>query len=168
MSDLAKLTAAPNATELPGYILSPFRLADLGELESEFERQHVATATAAAKDLPGDVRQQVITAAVKTIADGLYAWGSPAFDRKCLSASALPAMLWVALKAKHPLMTKAEAAKLITPENQYDLQKAVLELAGFSFDTKKAPAPAPDPALTGASSADSSESAGSPGTTSAV
>jgi hypothetical protein len=136
MSDLAELTGAPRADVLPGYTLSMFGLSDFGEAQREFEIAHVAMAGKAAIDLPKQVGQTVIDRALNDVAEKKFAYGKPLFDRAAFDPAHLPALLHICLKTKHPNITRGQAKALLTRENEYDVQRSVLEQMGFDFEQK--------------------------------
>lgn len=140
-SELAKLTASPRTDVLPGYTLSPAALADFAQTEAELARAHIATAGAAAVELPDRIGKMIIEAATDDVAAGRFKFGRPAFDAHVVSTTLLPFLLFLTLKREHPATTRTQAEKLITPANEATVSRAVLELFGYNFDKPKAGAP---------------------------
>lgn len=128
MGDLAQLTAAPRTDIIPGYVLSPLTLLDIGELEQTFEARHLARGEAAGcgQTALDDVRR------------GLFSFTGPDFDAEALKAQSLPTIAWMELRKAHKGITP-EAAKdlLATCPDQYAVRTAVLDLAGYQKVKKK-------------------------------
>jgi hypothetical protein len=132
MSELEKLTAAGNTDALPGHTISPPGLADLAQAEAHFGRAHIADAAACAAGLDTDVRDVAIDKATARVARREFNYYGNSFK---LSAEHFPFLLWLSLRVENPKITQAQAAALITPENQPIVTKAVLDVWGF--DTGK-------------------------------
>ncbi len=138
MSELGELTAAGRADLLPGHTLSPWRLVTIAEAEEEMERRHIATCVAGAIALPQPAQRLVAEAATRDIRDGAFKYRAPGFDRVLLSPSFTSLRLWLSLRARHPGVTRAQAARLITADNEIAVYYATCEMAGWSFAEKKA------------------------------
>lgn len=161
MSDLSDLSAAGISDVIPGHILSPLRLQEYGIASKEFAKEFMAIAAASAENLGDIVRDRMISLALAIVAGGSYRYGSQAFDAACKDPTAIPLLLWLSLQIKHPQMSRAEAVAFITPENQPEIRKAVLECAGFEFNPKKAAGKTPEPPQsTGTKSTESSAATG--------
>jgi hypothetical protein len=139
MSEIAKLAASPRSDLLSGFTVSPYGLSEYGELESEFSSNYLSKVGTVAEQMAAPVAKTMIEGALERIARGYFNWGSAGFDACCLSSHHFPLMLHTSLKIKHPQLSRIDAAKLITPENEYALKRGLLELLGFKFDgaTKK-------------------------------
>jgi hypothetical protein len=135
MSDLEKLTAAGNTDALPGHTISPPGLREIGEAEAHFGRSHIADAAASAAGLDTDVRDVAIDKATARVARREFNYYGNTFKLCCLSAEHFPFLMWLSLRVEKPKITQAQAAALITPENQPIVTKAVLDVWGF--DTGK-------------------------------
>lgn len=137
MSELADLTAPPGADVLPGYTLSPFRLWQYAEAETEFARAHVALAGAAAVGMPSSIQEVTVRAALQDVAEGKFNYGADCFDRKALAQGSTPYLLWLCLRPKHPKITRPAAEALITPENEEAVYREVLLLMGYPLGRHK-------------------------------
>jgi hypothetical protein len=170
LSELAKLTAAPREDILPGYKLWPAGLLDYAVVEEHLARQHLTLAASASVGLPDDVASLLIHAATDDVAAGRFKYGRAAFDAHVNPKSMTPFLLHVLLRREHARITRDQAAALITPDNEADVRRGVLELFGYAFgpanqaQEKKAEAETG----TGPQSSPPAESAGSPGPTSAT
>lgn len=161
MAELSDLIPATRADVIEGYILAKFRLCDYGECEAEWKRRHLAVTGEAAKDLPPDIRDRLLSAALADIASGMFSWGRIGFDAQAYAAESLPFLVWMCLKIKQPQIKQDDAAALITEGNQAKVQRAVLEMMDYKFNPKKGKAPAgtTDQGGTGAQSSESSDEA---------
>ena len=74
---------------------------------------------------------------------GAFNYGRAGFDAMCFSSSALPFLLWVALRQATPAIKPAEAAALITRENEAEVSRAVLAAMGFDVLAVRAAAQPP-------------------------
>ncbi len=135
MSELEKLTAAGNTDALPGHTISPPGLKEIGEAEAHFGRCHIADAAASAIGLDTEVRDVAIDKATARVARREFNYYGPSFRLCCLSAEHFPFLLWLSLRIENAKITQAQAAALVTPENQPIVTKAVLDVWGF--DTGK-------------------------------
>jgi hypothetical protein len=131
MSELSKLTGAGNTTALPGYTLSPPGLRELGEAESEFARDYIASVAAGAKSADPEVRKELLAAATERVANSHFNYYGPGYRLCCLSARHLPFLLWLVARIESPKLTREQAKELITRDNEGDVSNAVLEALGF-------------------------------------
>lgn len=178
MSELAQLTGAASSTDdaLPGYALSPWSIAEIGEAEQEFEQAHVRSVAAGTATANPAVQAQMAETAQNCLAWGYFVYGAPGFWAKTATTYLLPFLLWLSLRKAQPQITRAAAATLITPENLAKLQLACRKCAGWKpappvpnsqgaagTPTTDAPPSAPLPSP-GATSTASSPAADSPQT----
>jgi hypothetical protein len=122
-----------NATALPGHILSSFRLKQLRMAEDFFAGRALQVAGAAGINQPAPVADRIMSAAMGSIAAGLYSYGSSGFKSQSVISTSLPFLLWVCLSVENPKITQDEAAALITDDNEATITRAVLEMLGYSF-----------------------------------
>lgn len=130
-----QIDAIDGADVLPGYMLSRLGPAELGELERHFKVQHLSEAVSAAHTTEA---AQVLTAtAMQNNARGVWRHGTPGFIYSALTPANLPKMLALALRRKHPAINEADAANLITAENEPLIHTAVLALCGVDVPAAK-------------------------------
>lgn len=134
MSDLAQLTgaSAPSTDDvLPGYILSTWSIAEIGEAEQEFEQNHIRQVSIGAATASPGVQAQMAEMAQNALAWGYFVYGAPGFWARTAAAYELPFLLWLSLRAKQPQITRQAAATLVTEANRRPLQEACRKCAGW-------------------------------------
>jgi hypothetical protein len=168
MADLAELTGAGRVDIFDGYHLSPPDLLDMGECEKQFEAKHIAFARVAAHNQHPDAAEKIINKARDEIAAGLFAFGTPHFDRQAIMTQFLPFWIYLELRRHHPDITQEKAGELLRNHADPALaQDVVLELAGYSRGKKKpTTTPAGESPPTGTPSPAPCESSDSPMATS--
>lgn len=140
MSDLQDLTAAGNTTAIPGKTISPPRLIEWAEAEVEAAHHYLRTITQAASELGDTIRHAMHSRAIDNLKNDPIVFGSPGFDAWALSASALPFLLWLSLRIRHPRLTRNQAAEYLAGPDGNTIAKALWDLWGYR-DAKKTPAP---------------------------
>ena len=141
MSDLQDLTAAGNSSVIPGSTLSPPRLIEWAEAESEAAEQYIRNISRAAMELPEPARAHLQSRAADNLLNSPPVFGSEAFDAWATSAGAVPFLLWLSLRISEPQVTRQEAAELLAGERGETIARAVWDLWGYRA-AKKSHAPA--------------------------
>lgn len=131
MTRLAELTAATRSDVLPGYILSRPAIREWGDAEEEAVAVYMRRVRQSVNGCPADVQLAVIIAGLEKVAAGNFSFGMPDLDAFLRSASALPFIVWLSLRAKHPQVTREMAGAMVTPDNEVDVSQVALELWGF-------------------------------------
>jgi len=137
---------------VPGATLSPPRLVEWAEAETEAARHYLRTVAQASAALPEVVRQAMYARAVDNLKDSPPVFGSPAFDAWAVSAGALPFLLWLSLRKGQPRTTRVQAAELLAGPEGESIAKAVWDLWGYRGEKKSPAPPSQTPASDGGAS----------------
>lgn len=163
---LADMVGSPRSDVVPGFLMSPFSVEAFAQAEFEFARKHLEIVGAAAEACSDRIAEMMLRVANNEVANKQFTYGSTGFRVCCFSQNNIPLLFWLTLQPRHPMLTREEARKLITPANEAAVTRATLELIGYSFapTPKKNPEtnPPPTPPLTGETSSPGSASGESP------
>jgi hypothetical protein len=131
LSTLADLTAAGRSDVLPGYVLSPPRLREWGDAETEAAASYIRAVRQSCLGLPAEVSVALMQQALDLVASGEFGMGMPKLDAYLRSATAAPFALWLCLRVKHPQVTRDAVDEVTASASEEDVARAVLELWGF-------------------------------------
>jgi hypothetical protein len=131
LSTLADLTAAGRSDVLPGYVLSPPRLREWGDAETEAAASYIRAVRQSCLGLPAEVSVALMQQALDLVASGEFGMGMPKLDAYLRSATAAPFALWLCLRVKHPQVTRDAVDEVTAATSEEDVARAVLELWGF-------------------------------------
>lgn len=138
MSESTELGAVPRNDVIEGHTLSPLKIPAYGELQRHFEAMLLKIAAQACHDQPDAIQRLCMGVAQDLIARGRLRYGTREFDMALQSIDALPFLLHLCLRARHPRITPAAAALMVKDDAaRPKIYEACLEMAGYS--TKKAP-----------------------------
>jgi hypothetical protein len=164
MSDLQHLTAAGNSSLIPGHTISPPRLIEWAEAETEAAENYLRTVVRASADLPSATRDSLHARAVDNLRNSPFAFGSAGFDAWALSAAAMPFLLWLSLRIRHPRVSRNSAAEFLRRSNSDDIIKAVWDAWGYDGRKNPPAPPSQDSPSNGGACSDNSRIMESPAT----
>lgn len=147
MSD--SISATPNSTAIPGFMIPVAAFADYWAVEEELERRHMASAGASAVGLPDGIATKIITAAVDNVASGRFKYDRPEFRGHVWTTGMVPFLLYVLIRNTTKDMTQDKAAALIKGDADGSIRKAVLTQFGYGwlFEAPKTTTPPPGNAV---------------------
>jgi hypothetical protein len=117
---------------IAGKIVSAPGVMELGQLEDHFAASYLRTIAKGLSDAPEFVQQHVLASAAQDVRDGLFAYGSPLFDRWAIKLSTAPFILWLLLRIEHPQTTLEEAAQFFRNADGARLAASLQDLLGCS------------------------------------
>jgi hypothetical protein len=136
MCILSNLAAAGNSSLIPDHTISPPRLLEWAEAETEAAEQYMRTVASAAGELPETVRQRIYDRAVDNIKDSPLALGTAGFDAWAISARAVPFLLWLSVRVRHPSVTRNQVAGWLNGPRGREIARAVWDLWGYGDEKK--------------------------------
>jgi hypothetical protein len=131
MPTLSDLAGAGRSDVLPGYVLSPPRLREWADAETEAAASYIRAVRQSCIGLPAEVSVALMQQSLDLVAAGEFGMGMPKLDAYLRSATAAPFILWLCLRVKHPQVSRDKVDDVTSGVAEEDVARAVLELWGF-------------------------------------
>jgi hypothetical protein len=135
-STLQTLTASGNSSLIPDHTISPPRLLEWADAESEAAEQYLRAIALASAELPEAIRHHMQQRAVDNLKDSPLALGTAGFVAWAISARAVTFLLWLSLRIRHPGVTRHQCAQWLAGPNGQRIAQAVWDLWGYGIEKK--------------------------------
>lgn len=114
MSELAKISGAPNTTAMPGYSISAPRPHDCADAEREAVRQYGEDIAAVAGQMNETMGTVLLSKAADVLSTQPFSFGSPKWRLWAMGARGVQYLTLLSVRHKHPMATIADISDKVT------------------------------------------------------